>query len=522
MIAAMRSPARALVLSVLPFLAAPLAAQKGLPEPRAGFAFQPPKGWGELPADTDRLATVRLFAGPQALTNKDLTHTPVLRVMFFPKGGDSSKDVVDGLPRTTPFRSLEDFAVRGAGAKGVTKDPHKVGDVDGLRITVKDLPGGRVLLGQTITLADGEGAICIDVLANQAEKLKKDFDAVFASLEPVARVATPRPQAPWLADAEWAKKDAATRQQAHRTWAESIVASTTKNPETGYKVSKSKYWTVLSAADPAFTKKVVTAAEAARDWFQKKLPELTKEAPMPAVLRIVDNKNQYDSWLLVRGSLREYDANRRELVVVNDRDNGGATGYGATFRAVLWHLFDDVDAGVLPGLPRWFDNGLWEFLRSSKFDGKKIEFYAGDVEKGRIDYYRQKDQPIPAVWKLMQEAIQTSPEAGKAEDVWGYTPECARLMRWFWTGDGQKAFGKPTLVVDYVKATGQAYWQNGADPRDDIGGVLTEAQQKDRNTRYYKWRDAVLVGANNIAVPLQPAAWEALDPKWFEFNKNFK
>ncbi len=518
----MRLPTRALVLSVLPLLAVSLAAQKGLPEPRVGLSFQPPKGWGELPADVDRFATLRLFAGPQALANKDLTHTPVLRVMFFAKGGDDKLDIVEGLPRTTPFRSLEDFAKRGLGAVGVDKEAHKVAGAEGQRVTGKDLPGGRVLLGMTMPLDDGEAAVCIDVLANQATKLKKEIDAVFASLEPVARVAAVRPQAPWLADAEWAKKEPAARLAAHRKWAEEIVAATVKSPGAGYKPGKSKYWTVLSSADQGFTNKVVAAAEAGRDWFAKKMPELTKEAPLPAVLRIMDNTNQYNAWLLARGSLREYDANRRELVIVNDRDNGGATGYGATLRAVLWHLFDDVDPGVLPALPRWFDNGCWEFLRSSKFDGKKFEFFAGDVEKGRIDYYRQKDQPIPAVWKLMQEAIQTSPADGKAEEVWGYTPECARLLRWFWLADGQKAFAKPTLVADYVKAIGAAYWANGADPRADVGGVLTEPQRKDLNTRFYKWRDAVLVFTNNVAVPLQPATWEALDPKWLDFNKNFK
>ena len=203
MIPPMRHARSVLVLPALVF-AASLTAQKGLPEPRAGLSFQPPKGWAELPADVDRLATVRLFAGPSALASKNEgTHTPLLRVMFFAKGGDDGKDVVDGLPRTTPFRSLEDFAVRGLGAKGVDKAPQKVGGVEGQRITGKDVPGDRVLIGQTLPIADGEAAVCIEVLANHVDKLKKDIDAVLGSLEPVARVAAARPLAPWRSDAEW-------------------------------------------------------------------------------------------------------------------------------------------------------------------------------------------------------------------------------------------------------------------------------------------------------------------------------
>ena len=72
--------------------------------------------------------------------------------------------------------------------------------------------------------------------------------------------------------------------------------------------------------------------------------------------------------------LREYDARRRELFFANDPDNGGVGGYGMLFRAVLWQVFDDVDPGVLPAMPRWLDNGCWEFMHSSHFDGKKLDF----------------------------------------------------------------------------------------------------------------------------------------------------
>lgn len=517
---------RSLPLALVPLLAllAPLAAQKGLPEPRAGLSFAPPKGWGELPAVGDRGATLRLFAAPRALASKGAgSHTPVLRVMVFGKGDDPSKDSVDGLPRLTPFRGLEDFARRGLGAKNVDQEVKKVAGLDGKRITGKDLPGERVLFGQTMPLADGEAAVCIEVLANQADKLKKEIDATLGSIEALTRVIAAPTQVPWLADAEWAKKDAATRTATRRKWAEELVAAAAKAPEGGFKVSKSKYWTVLSATDAGFTKKASTAAEVARDWFAKKMPELCKDAPLPAVLRVFDSVDQWTAYTIVRGDSREYDSKRRELYVVNDRDNGGPAGFGPVARAVLWQIFDDVDPGVLPGLPRWLDNGAWEFLRSSTFDGKKFEFAAGDVERGRIEYYRQKNQPMPQIWDLVQESIQPSPKDGEQEQVWGYTPECARLMRWLWLHDGQQAFGKPTQVVDYVQAIATAYLKLGPNPIADVSTLdLTPAQQKDLNARSYQWRDAILVEINNTAVPLVDATWRALNDKWLAFNKNFK
>lgn len=504
-------------------LAAALDAQKAIPEPRAGLAFQPPKGWTELPGDFDRGASLRVFAGPQALASKgEGTHTPVLRVMFFASGGDASRDLVDGLPRATPFRSFEDFATRGLGGRIASREASKVGGGEGQRIVVRDLPLDRVLIGQTLPTSDGEAAVCIEVLANHADKLRKEIDAALGSLEPVPRVAATAHAAPWL-DADWVTMDAAARAATRRAWAEEVVAAATRNPGLGYKAAKAKHWTVLSVADPAFTKKAIAAAEAARDWLAKKLPELTKDAPLPAVLRVFDSTDHWNAMTILRGNSREYDPLRRELYVVNDRDLGGATGWGATLRAVLWQLIDDVDPAALAALPRWLDHGCWEFARSSRFDGKKFEFAAGEVERGRIDYYRQKNQPMPNLWDLMQEHIQPSPADGRMEDNWGYTPECARLLRWFWMHDGQKAFDRPTLLADYIRALGVAHAAAGTDPTADVPLLgLTEAQQKERNARHYKWRDALLVGINNIAVPLQPDTWRAINEKWLEFNRNFK
>jgi hypothetical protein len=130
---------------------------------------------------------------------------------------------------------------------------------------------------------------------------------------------------------------------------------------------------------------------------------------------------------------------------------------------------------------------------------------------------------MPALWDLMQEHMQPSPTDGSLEVNWSYTPECARLMRWFWMHDGEKAFEKPNLVSDYVKAVGAAYAKLGPEPTADVPIVaLTEAQQKERNSRFYKWRDALLVETNNIVVPLQVETWKAVNEKWLAFNKNFK
>ncbi|HEX5050466.1 MAG TPA: hypothetical protein VFZ65_01720 [Planctomycetota bacterium] len=503
-------------------LALSLPGQKGTPETRAGFEFKPPRGWIELPATGDRDATLRLFAAPRALADKgEGSHTPLLRVMFFAKGGDASQDTRDGLPRTTPFRSLEDFARRGLGMKEVNREAEKAGTFEGTHVTAKG-EDERMLIGHAIPLDNGEAAICFEVLSNHAAKLKKEFDLTFASLAAVERTAVAHAEPPWADATAWNAKDAAARAAEHRKWAEQVTAETTKAPEAGFKVQKSKYWTVLSAADAAFTKKAIAAAETARAWCAQKMPDLCKDAPLPAVLRIFDNLDHYRGFLTTRTDQREYDAERRELYFVDDPDNGGNGGYGMLFRAVLWHMFDDVDPGVLPAMPRWFDNGCWEFLRSTRCDGKKIEFASGDVERGRIEY-QQRANTMPALWNLIQESIQPSPTDGSTEKDWGYTPECSRLMRWLWINDGLKAFEKPNLVSDYVRGLGVAFAAVGPDPTIDVAVVgISEADRKVMNTRHYEWRDALLKKVNDAVVGLQVDAWKPLNEKWLDYNKKFK
>ena len=174
-------------------------------------------------------------------------------------------------------------------------------------------------------------------------------------------------------------------------------------------------------------------------------------------------------------------------------------------------------------MPRWLDNGWWEFMRSSRCDGKKVEFSASDVEKGRIAYYAQNKMSIPTLWDLIQEKIQESPTGGATDKDWGYTPECARLMRWLLIGDGLKAFDKPALLADYVRGLGVACSKLGRDPTFDVPLVgISPEHLRERNTRYYTWRNNTRKHVDDTVLPLSQEAWRTANDKWLEYNKTSK
>ena len=518
-------------LALVLALALPLAAQKGVAHARLGLELVPPKGWIELPPAGERGQLELFFAAPRGLAGRTegSVHTPVLKVLFLRKGGTDQGDVVDGLPRRTPFRDLDDWVRRGHGdrARIGSRESGKHGDFGGQRFTAKveDAAGDRTLYGVAIPFADeGELLVVFDLLADRFEKERKELDRTLEGLRKTAAKADaePRVEPPWRADpAAFAKLDAAAQARARREFAAGAVAAARKSPGLGWKEVEHRTWTVLSAADAAATSRAIAAAEAARAWCEAELPQLGGE-PLPAVLRVFATPDQYNALKLGDRDQREYSAARRELYFHPDPDAGSKGGYGMLLRAVLWQHLDDADPGILPAMPRWLDNGLWEYLRSTRMKGKQIEFFASDVERGRIDY-QQRAKSMPALWHLMQESMQPSPADGASEDPWGYTPECARLVRWLCEHDGGAAFGKPDLLAAYCKGLGAAYRSVGPDPTRDVDTArLDEAQTKVANQRYYTWRDAVLVACNNAVVPLQEEAWRAANAKWLEFNVDMK
>lgn len=512
--------------------AAHTAAQKAIPLPRLGLEVQPPKGWVQLPADPlDRGQCELLLCGTKALTTRTRgpAQLPRMRVLFFASGADAAAETVEGLPRRSPFRDFDDFVKRGLGkdAKVSSREAGRAGKLEGRRFVV-DIPaatGDRTALGVVASIDGGEICVVCEILTEHVDKERKELERALDGISVVDRDANAagRPIAPWVADpGAWSGMDAKAKDDARKAFAAAAAGFDAESPGTGFKLQKHKVWTVVSAADPGFTKKAVAAADAARAWCERHLGKISDRESAPATLRILAGPEQ----LAAHGAgypQSEYAPDRRELLFFEDPNAGTSDGYGPLFRAVVRHWIDDHAPGAVQALPRWLDNGLWEFFRSTRMKGKNIEFTSGDVENGRIAYYRQKGEDMPAIWNLIQESMQPSPPDGANEDVWGYTPECSRLVRWLCEHDGGAAFGDADFLSMYIRGLGEAYQKVGADPTRDVdAAAMSEAQQKTFNTRFYAWRDGLLKQCNDAVIPLALDAWQALNAKWLAFNADFR
>jgi hypothetical protein len=202
------------------------------------------------------------------------------------------------------------------------------------------------------------------------------------------------------------------------------------------------------------------------------------------------------------------------------RGNAG-DDYGQLFRGVFLQFVHDKDPLILRNMPRWLDFGLSEFMRSTRVKGKKITFLCSDVENGRFRYHENKNT-LPALWQLIQESIVETPKDGAEEESWGYTPECCRLMRWFYQG-GSKLMEKEDFLPAYLAGVGSAATKFGPDPTIEVDLLaITPMQLAELRKKQYKRRDKLLETINYEVIPLSTATWTAADTGFIEFNKNFK
>ncbi|MBK8978012.1 MAG: hypothetical protein IPM29_19070 [Planctomycetes bacterium] len=524
-------PSFALVLALVGSLASTAAAQRGeFSDSAHGFSIQPPKDWAALPATGgDRGALVALWCSPKAAEPRagGRPHAPALRVLHFAKRG-AGDDAVDGLARRTPFRDFDDYLRRGHGtaARVVVRESVELdGGGSALRFEA-DVPrpdGARKLFGLRVDRGDaGELVVEIEVLEEQAAKERKEMLrtlASFALREPSGTAPAPE-DAPWLRDAAaWRGRDGAAQRAELQRWAEARVAAVRAAPEPGWTELASDRWLVLSHGDARTARRAVQAADAIRDWAEKHLPGLGGAGTAPAVLRIYSDAHELRA--VQRGEVdpREFDPDTRTLHFAPDPDAGTGAGYGGLFRAVVWQWIDDQVPGAMRASPRWLELGMWEYLRSTKLKGRGIEFFPSDVERGRLDY-QMRNNSMPALWHLVQESIQPEPDDGAPEDDWGYTPECALLMRWLFDHDGCAAFGVNDLPSAYLRGIGTALAKVGPNPTADVDWALLDvADTKTARTRFYAWRKALREAVNYGVIPLDEATWRKANERWVAFAK---
>lgn len=499
-----------------------------------GVKLTAPPRWAYLGAAGDLGSLRALFAAPRVLAAKVAQvqpHTPVLRVLWFPKRPPpAEKQPAPKWPLRSPYLDYKDYLGRVYGplTKVLTTEAGTVGALNGRRIHAQALRGGGIieLHAAVVPREGGELALEFEVLPDHSPKLKGQFDKCFDSLAatPVVKPTAGAAQPTWQSDpAAWRKLPTAERATQRKAFGTRFLAERGKHREPGWRTQVTRHFVVLTRADSRSTTRIVQAAEVVRAWAESRLDKVSDDVVMPAVLRIFADRRELTAFSERDSGVREYRPELREIHYFRDPTLGNAgTGFGPLVRGVFWQCLHDKHSDVLDNMPRWLDQGLWSYLESSRLKGKKLELFPGEVELGRYRNHARNKTPGPALWDLIQERAQPLPKDGSVEKPWGYIPESARLLRWLDAG-GSTFFKQQDLLAGYLGQIGKTAVELGPSPDLGVDWLrLDEAKSTELRKLVQARKVKFLEKVNFTLIPISDAEWRAADAAFIEYNAKLK
>ncbi len=518
-----------------------LGAQRGVFTHKGlGIKIRPPAKWTYLGPHGDMGSLRGIFASPREYSPRAGRgrHTPTLRVLWFPReagaetGAKNASAVKDGIPVRVPYLSFADYNERAHGSRTrvVSRAPATFGRMKG-RLHVVEVPrdagGDLTLHTAVIQLDDGEMALEFEALREQHAKLRKTFDKSLATLITTARVKESQSSIsapPWRTDyAEWKKLSTKDRGQRRKIFGQLWLAHQKANRGEGWKLQTTRSSIlIVSQADAKFNKRAAQVIDIAWPWIVKRFSGVSDDVVMPAVLRIFNSRKELTIYRQREFEPKEYQPAGREIYFFKNNLGNQGEGYADLIRGMLQQFLFDKHPLIFKNLTRWLDNGLWGYIDSYRIEKKKkLIFFASDIEMGRFAYHK-KNNTWPALWELIQELIVTTPTDGTVEDRWGYTPECARMLRWF-AGDGNSPFDKKDMLAAYLQQVGVSAAVAPPNPDTNVDwGRMTEQQSDELRKKVYQRRDKLLAAINNAVIPLSLEAWKRADAAFRKFNDEFE
>ena len=495
-----------------------------------GIKIKPPSGWVLLGHEGDRGCLRVMYAATKSSTPKGggFPHRPMMRVMFFAKSNADRARSGD-FPMRDPYPSFDKYllSVYGDLTRKKSSEDATFGEMEGKLVTAH--PRGNEVLALYSFVAprdNGDLVIEVETLTQDLSKNRKALEKALKSLAAVDAEAPAAAEAPeWETDfAAWRKKSRDERYKARTEWGKAWLEAKKAVDHPKWKSKQAGPYLVMSRTDSKTTKRITEAATVALKWAEERFREVSDDSLMPAVIKIFDSREEHDAYRSREALPRPYHTGRREIYAFKDPNQGNTgEGHGVLLRGIVQHVLHDKDPHIMGNLPRWFDLGLSEYLRSTKITKKKgIEFFSSTTETARLKWWIQNGREIPATWNLIQESIQPSPEGGAVEDPWEYVTECSRLLRWFESG-GNESFKTPDFMVSYFKAIAAAGATEPPDPALDVDtSMLKDDQVAELNKRQYARRDALLIKVNDTAFNITQDDWFAANEKWVAFNNDFK
>ena len=366
---------------------------------KLGYKVRTPKGWTEIPLQTEERWMVARFLSDRSYTYTDPTdgwtfdHKPEMTVIVFiaevvKKRGIEKTDTGDGflVELSNPFKDYEDFLGRTYSGGGWYISEDEKGDVSGvpvrkLEIKVEKLAstGPKRIVTWVFHTEEVDFAVQFEVLEGSYDKLKADMKACLASFRLIPRQGSLVPPttgektAPVDEGGMTPEARVAHRKETERALREKAAQSL----PAGWTAKEMGPFLVLSHVDEKYARKLVSHAEAVWKWLEETFPYVGagEYARLP-VIRICESEEEYGRFLggTAWGSALE-------IVSYKDTSEGEmGWSFEKVNRGLVRVWFGEKDQDLYWAFPHWLDSGLDQVVGTARAKGGKLEFQADQWE----------------------------------------------------------------------------------------------------------------------------------------------
>ncbi|MFQ5748518.1 MAG: hypothetical protein ACE5H3_03555 [Planctomycetota bacterium] len=432
---------------------------------RLGYKIRYPKGWKEIPIQTNEGWVVAHFLSKKSFFYTDKTmgytseHKPEMKVIAFVEAANQRTKIESDDKKKTvtvtfanPFKTYKEYlkgTYQGGGYYVSGEKEAKVGDLEVTQLEIKierNSRSGPMRIETWVYHMDGvDLAVQFEVLENAWPKVKREILADLKSLKTVARTEGGMASATTklgneiilstedLTPAKRAKRRKQLERSAHEKAGQGLPAD--------WKVKEMGGFLILNHSDDKQAKRVVQQAKALFNWMDKTFPYVGKgeyvRAPIIRICKNWDEEKAFRTGTTWGGP---------GIEVTTHKSSAGANSYENTWLnqrlSAIW--FQDRDSDLFLALPGWLSFGFRQVVGAAIPKGSKLDFRPSMPEKNRIRESIRAGNPATP-----QEILHYG--WANLNDDQQKLAESAALTRFLMTGAGSRNRKTKGLLEAYLK-----------------------------------------------------------------------
>lgn len=505
---------------------------------RWGFKIRVPKDFRKIPAKpTERWIIGRYQSEKNYFTKDGWEFKPMMNLIIFPHSRKKGKrvEVEQSGDEITinwkqKYKDYKDYLKRNFGGGGYYFSLEEEGKEGGVDVTKYEIKVEKLantkqrIVTWVYHLHDADLAVQVNLLEHRYKKMKNLAYRSLNSFKTVKRTKQPDHEAESVSGSAKAtigkepkKLTPLERMRKRKEAAQAIIKKATDSLPKGWKVKKSKNYTVLTHVDARYTKKIINQAEAIRSWLDKNLGDIGEEYVPEAIIRICEDSDEENAYRSGSG----FSFSTREILV-SKKSFDRRYELEWMSQRLLDQFFADKNADLRNYLPGWVDNGLEGYIGSGIAKGKRLVFKPDEWEKSQLRKAEKEGHIVPCRDMIKMTGAEYRNLLNKSQ--WASRYQAASLVRYLYSPKCRRAKHTKHIVLEYLRNLNDIVVElrkkeEEEDKKKGRGAAKTEEEEekrrKERAEKAKKLARYVVDEAfKRTFGEWTPANWKSLERGW--------